>query len=1019
MKLAGLARRPSTIAPQPSRIEVLENRIALNASPLQIAKALDLPAGTAVIYTGDASAVSAFTFETTNGFIGFPSGADNDFLVLSSGVASGVTGANTSGSQGTDLGETGVAGDKGTISFTINVPVSTQNQKFKFDFVFLSEEFPEYVGSQFNDIFTATVNGSNVAKDQFGNVISVNNAFFSGESAAGTIFDGRTSKLTAAYNVPAGTATLDIVLTLEDVGDGIYDSAIFIDNVRFEKSQVIFVDFDGRTVVNHFGAGTSVNIPAFQAADVKSNASTASVIATIMDGLRAKYAAYDVVFTTTEPTSGVYSTLVIGGDNDLPVDLSAATEVFRAQFASATPSLREVYGIGGTLFGAAAAVDIGNTVRNDLGVIFSGVFDNFYSAETADTITNRLIVTAAHELGHNLGLRHVVNTHPEDILKKNSPRNSDATFGGTQLQLAEAWSDGATTQNDDAYLKSILGASDGNTTLTQAFVSLNDFLAGFLGFSVFDFTLIFNTSDDNDSDTGFDTAPIVMNFDKFDASTQVTLPILPLGTTFSFFGSSKKGGPTDLYSGNPQNGNLSYGDTFFNLFDANGDIAVNVPITKGSVGDFELLGMAAFSENAIPSKSAKYTDADGDTVTVKVSGPGLVSVELNDPDGDCKGSIDRIVLNGTDPKKTTVTIDVKKFKGGGGFDAGDGFVSIGEIVGIESAGLKALTAKKSDLVGAGIDLDGPVGAITLRDILNGADISTGLGAAKAATKVTVRNVDSGSALEFGTKLASFTAELVGDASVAAPEIAKITFKDNFGGDINVAGLLGSLSAKDILSGATVSAGGTPAQKTKISARAIADGVSFDLGSTVTAFHAASVGDGLIEAASIASLLVKGDKKASIAGDFASDITLSGEVQGGSFNNVLASVKIAGRVEGVVILAENVGSFTGNTFENSTLFAGYTPTSLLDPLGGGTFVTTSAIKSFLIKSTENGFVNSFVGSAEIGAAKIASLVQANGGTRFGFITDTIIASLKVTDPDFAFDKDGSPDQSIGDFHVIRV
>jgi hypothetical protein len=135
--------------------------------------------------------------------------------------------------------------------------------------------------------------------------------------------------------------------------------------------------------------------------------------------------------------------------------------------------------------------------------------------------------------------------------------------------------------------------------------------------------------------------------------------------------------------------------------------------------------------------------------------------------------------------------------------------------------------------------------------------------------------------------------------------------------------------------------------------------------------------------------------------------------------VLGSVKIDGRVEGAVILAENVDSFIASTFENSTLFAGYTPTSLLDPLGAGTFVTTSAIKSFLIKSAENGFMNSFVGSAAIGAAKIASLVQANGGTRFGFISDTSIASLKVTEPDFVFDKDGAADQSSGDFHVIRV
>ena len=120
-------------------LQALEPRLLLSASPTDIARALDLPDGVAATYSGDTAAVQMRALNTTAGLLGFPSGRDEDFLLLSSGVASDMdTLANTSGSQGTDLGTYGTAGDTGTISFTLAVPVSTQQQKFKFDFMFLS-----------------------------------------------------------------------------------------------------------------------------------------------------------------------------------------------------------------------------------------------------------------------------------------------------------------------------------------------------------------------------------------------------------------------------------------------------------------------------------------------------------------------------------------------------------------------------------------------------------------------------------------------------------------------------------------------------------------------------------------------------------------------------------------------------------------------------------------------------------------------------------------------------------------
>ena len=81
-----------------------------------------------------------------------------------------------------------------------------------FDWKFLSEEFPEFVGSSFNDAFLVetpksdfTINGSqitaphNVAYDASHKLISVNTTGALGMSApeaAGTTYDGGTAPLT-------------------------------------------------------------------------------------------------------------------------------------------------------------------------------------------------------------------------------------------------------------------------------------------------------------------------------------------------------------------------------------------------------------------------------------------------------------------------------------------------------------------------------------------------------------------------------------------------------------------------------------------------------------------------------------------------------------------------------------------------------------------------------------------------------------------------------------------------------
>jgi hypothetical protein len=113
-----------------------------------------------------------------------------------------------------------------------------------FDFAYLSEEFPEYVGTRYNDVFTAELGGTNLtisgtqviaplnyALDPYGHPISVNSVFGVTLTPDGGLptYDGETEILQASTHVTPST-TIDLVLSVQDLGDSIYDSAVFLDN---------------------------------------------------------------------------------------------------------------------------------------------------------------------------------------------------------------------------------------------------------------------------------------------------------------------------------------------------------------------------------------------------------------------------------------------------------------------------------------------------------------------------------------------------------------------------------------------------------------------------------------------------------------------------------------------------------------------------------------------------------------------------------------------------------------------
>jgi hypothetical protein len=130
----------------------------------------------------------------------------------------------------------------------LNVPVDANCVTVEFRF--LSDEFKEYVGTDYNDAFIAeldtttwsTDNTDITAPDNFAfdpedNVISINAAGATSMTAGGgkdTTYDGGTPILAASTPVTTGAHSL--YLSIFDQGDPVYDSAVFLDNLTLSQA---------------------------------------------------------------------------------------------------------------------------------------------------------------------------------------------------------------------------------------------------------------------------------------------------------------------------------------------------------------------------------------------------------------------------------------------------------------------------------------------------------------------------------------------------------------------------------------------------------------------------------------------------------------------------------------------------------------------------------------------------------------------------------------------------------------
>jgi len=211
------------------------------------------------------------------GALGIASG-----VVLSTGDVANAEGANTSESSGADLGGAGSPALDAVVApfvthdaTTLEFDVVTESPTFAIHYVFASEEYREWVDSEFNDVFGFFVNGSNIALTPgTAKPVTINTInhlrnqglYRDNEAGSATQFDGYTVPLLAVAVVEPGV-THHIRIAIADTSDGRLDSAVFIAQGGISGSQLapIIIPTVDAIEVQHGDAGSTVTLPLFYA----------------------------------------------------------------------------------------------------------------------------------------------------------------------------------------------------------------------------------------------------------------------------------------------------------------------------------------------------------------------------------------------------------------------------------------------------------------------------------------------------------------------------------------------------------------------------------------------------------------------------------------------------------------------------------------------------------------------------------------------------------------------------------
>lgn len=194
-------------------------------------------------YTGAVDASGTFTDGLSSG-IGMDTG-----IILTTGSATLAAGPNTIEYAGVDNGLVGdselnslIPGYTTYDATILEFDFTTTSSNVYFNFAFGSEEYNEYVGSTYNDVFGFFLDGTNIAlipgtstPVSINNVNNGVNSAYYNDNTAGTFnlqYDGFTDVFTAT-SLGLSPGTHHIKLAIADAGDYVLDSAVFIQGGTF------------------------------------------------------------------------------------------------------------------------------------------------------------------------------------------------------------------------------------------------------------------------------------------------------------------------------------------------------------------------------------------------------------------------------------------------------------------------------------------------------------------------------------------------------------------------------------------------------------------------------------------------------------------------------------------------------------------------------------------------------------------------------------------------------------------
>ena len=231
--------------------------VDISYTPLDLVQNILVSQGvtvTNVQFTGNNSQKAYFSGNTNIGF--------TDGILLTTGGATVAIGPNNSGSAQVSVNTPGDADLEALVNYTtfdasaLEFDFIPTECMISFYYVFGSEEYPEFVGTQYNDVFAFLLTGPNPNGGMYNKknialipntnlpvtINNVNNLSYSqyyvNNNNGQTIqFDGFTTPLQAiAYVVPY--QTYHIKLVIADASDNAYDSGVFLKGGSFSAPSI-------------------------------------------------------------------------------------------------------------------------------------------------------------------------------------------------------------------------------------------------------------------------------------------------------------------------------------------------------------------------------------------------------------------------------------------------------------------------------------------------------------------------------------------------------------------------------------------------------------------------------------------------------------------------------------------------------------------------------------------------------------------------------------------------------------